>query len=151
MLYISLIFCKHYLGPLTNEAPVEKCESSSADNLVYGDSCYTLITEYSRTNLDVATLTCNGYYNGTLYELNNTAVNAELNAMFGVSNTVVVCPDEFSTFTPQDGHFNLLTSNDGSNYTENPDCVRIYSDGLLSASATCPLPYIRYICKRGLF
>ena len=32
-----------FVGPLTNEIPVERCERSSADSLVYEDNCYTLI------------------------------------------------------------------------------------------------------------
>ena len=134
------------VGPLTDETPVERCENSSADTLVYEGSCYTRIT-VNEANLDRATLTCNEYYNGTLYELDNTTVNARLNGMFG--DIIIVYPDEYSRFTPQDGYFNLYTSIDGSNYTESPSCVRVYSDGSLSDSVGCPFTDVDYICRRG--
>ena len=75
-------------------------------------------------------------------------MNVELNDIFGRPTTIVY-PNEFIKFAPQEGYFNLFTSNDGSNYTENPDCVRISPNGFLSDSITCPPGDVNYICKIG--
>ena len=142
--YFSIIF----VGPLTNEIPIKRCENSSADTLVYEDSCYTRIT-VNRRNLDRATLTCTDYYNGTLYDLSDTTVNEEIRRKFGSGNDLtIVDPTEYSGFTAQDGYFNLFTS-DGGNYSNNPDCVTIKSEGGLSSSSSCPEDDHIYICKRG--
>ena len=145
--YFSIIF----VGPLTNEIPIERCQNSSADTLVYEDSCYTLITEHFK-NLDRATLTCTDYYNGTLYELNDTTVNQAIKDKFGYGNDLlIVYPTEYSGFTPQDGYFNSYTSFFESNYPQSPDCVTINSEGILSnsTSSNCPGDDRNYICKRG--
>ena len=143
--YFSIIF----VGPLTNEIPIERCESSSADTLVYEDSCYTLITVHHK-NLDRATLTCTDYYNGTLYDLSDTTVNEEIRGKFGSGSDIsIVDPNEYSGFTTQDGYFNLYTSFEASNYPNNPYCVTINSEGILSNSSNCPGDDRNYICKRG--
>ena len=143
--YFSIIF----VGPLTNEIPIERCENSSADTLVYEDSCYTRIT-VNRRNLDRASLICSDYYNGTLYDLNDTTVNEEIRGKFGNgSDLSIVDPTEYSGFTTQDGYFNLYTSFKDSNYQINPICVTIDSEGVLSISGSCPEGYRGYICKRG--
>ena len=143
--YFSIIF----VGPLTNEIPIERCENSSADTLVYEDSCYTLITVDYR-NIDRATLTCTDYYNGTLYELNDITVNQAIKGKFSDGNELpIVDPAEYSRVTPQDGYFNLYTSYQVENYPDNPDCVRIDSDGILSTSSNCPGNNHNYICKIG--
>ena len=135
-----------FVGPLTNEIPVERCERSSADSLVYEDNCYTLIRVNSR-NLDRATLTCTDYYNGILYNLDNTTVNVALSA---TGNAIIVDPTEYSLFTPQEGYFNLYTSYEADGYPENPNCVSIESDGTVSSSSNnCPGDNRNYICKRG--
>ena len=150
ILYFSIIF----VGPLTNEIPIERCENSSADTLVYEDSCYTRITVDER-NLDRATLTCTDYYNGTLYTLSDTTVNNVIRRKFGSgsgSNLRIVNPNEYNKFTAQDGYFNLYTSFEASNYPEDPNCVRIDSGGGFSSSGTsssCSGNDRSYICKRG--
>ena len=135
-----------FVGPLTDEFPIERCENSSADTLVYEDSCYTRITVHER-NLDRATLTCTDYYNGTLYTLDNTTVNTELSVKFGNGNDLaIVDPGEYSKFTPQDGFFNLYTTIRQTGYPNNPECVTIDSMG---SSSNCPTNNHNYICKRG--
>ena len=132
---------------------MERCENSSADTLVYEDCCYTLI-RVDRRNLDRATLTCNDYYNGTLYELNNTTVNVEIRNKFddGSGNDfAIVDPTEYSRFTPQDGYFNLVTSYQDINYPRYPSCVNMESNGMLSDIVSCPEYDNNYICKRGEF
>ena len=151
--YFSIIF----VGRLTNEFPIERCENSSADTLVYEDSCYTRIT-VDRRNLARATLTCTDYYNGTLYDLSNATVNKEIIRKFGNgSDLPIVDPTEYSGFTTQDGFFNLYTSFTDGNYPKTPntpDCVTINSEGILSSSGSgmsdnCPEDDHSYICKRG--
>ena len=142
--YFSIIF----VGPLTNEIPIERCENSSADTLVYEDSCYTRIT-VNRRNLDRVTLTCTDYYNGTLYDLSNITVNEEIRRKFGSGNDLtIVDPTEYSGFTAQDGYFNLYTSFEDDDYPTNPNCVTIDSEGIVSSSG-CPGNDHNYICKRG--
>ena len=144
--YFSIIF----VGPLTNEIPIERCENSSADTLVYEDSCYTRITVFRR-NFDRASLTCTDYYNGTLYDLSDATVNKEIRRKFGSSGNdlSIVDPTEYSNFTAQDGYLNLYTSLRDNNYPINPNCVTINSEGVLS-SGSCPGRNDRsYICKRG--
>ena len=147
------VFCYFiiiFVGPLTNEIPIERCENSSADTLVCEDSCYTQIT-VNRRNLDRATLTCTDYYNGTLYDLSNATVNKEIRRKFGSGNDlIVVDPNEYSRFTAQDGYFNLFTSVGGNNYTDNPNCLTIDSEGGFSSGGCSgnDRSYI-YICKRG--
>ena len=139
------------VGPLTDETPVERCENSSADTLVYEDSCYTRITVNER-NLDRATLTCNDYYNGTLYELDNTTVNERIRDKFGHMNSLeIVDPKEYGGFTPQVGYFNLYTSYEESNYPRDPNCVSIEPNGMMSNSRNCPTDTQdrNYICERG--
>ena len=139
-----------------DEFPIERCENSSADTLVYEDSCYTRITVHEE-NLDRATLTCTDYYNGTLYTLDNTTVNTELSVKFGNgggNNLRIVAPGEYSRFTPQVGFFNLYTTYNQMGYPKDPDCVRIDNVGMLSGSSSsssnCPSGDNRdYICKRG--
>ena len=139
-----------FVGPLTNEIPVERCENSSADTLVYENSCYTLIT-VDRRNLDRATLTCTDYYNGTLYKLDSTTVNVGIRDKFGTGNDLeIVDPTEYGKFTPQEGYYNLYTSYEDTSYPRNPDCVRIESERILSSnSSSCPRDDRNYICKRG--
>ena len=148
VIHILLFQCSIiFIGPLTNEFPIERCENSSADTLVYEDSCYTRI-RVDRRNLDRATLTCTDYYNGTLYTLDNTTVNVEIRDKFG-KGLRIVDPEEYSEFTPQDGFFNLYTTYEQTNYPNNPDCVSIDSMGMLSGSSNCPSDDHEYICKRG--
>ena len=148
VLHILLFQCSIlFVGPLTNEFPIERCENSSNDTLVYEDSCYTRIRVHER-NLDRATLTCTDYYNGTLYTLDNTTVNSELRDKFG-NDIAIVDPEEYSKFTPQDGYFNLYTTYNQIGYPNNPDCVTIDSMGMLSGSSNCPSDDHDYICKRG--
>ena len=142
--YFSIIF----VGPLTNEIPIQRCENSSADTLVCEDSCYTRIT-VDRRNLDRATLTCTDYYNGTLYDLSNATVNKEIRRKFGSGNDLTVVDSTYySGFTAQDGYFNLYTSFTDDNYPDNPNCVRIDSEGGFS-SGGCSGNDHSYICKRG--
>ena len=95
---------------------------------VYEDNCYTLIRVNSK-NLDRATLTCTDYYNGILYNLDNTTVNVAYGAQSGTGNAIIVDPTEYSLFTPQEGYFNLYTSYEADGYPKNPNCVSIESDG----------------------
>ena len=153
IVFYSILF----VGPLTNEFPIERCESSSANTLVIEDSCYTRITVDER-NLDRATLTCTDYYNGALYTLDNTTVNAEIRDEFGngVGDDLrIVDPEEYIRFTPQDGNLNLYVTYEQTNYpkdSDKPECVRINSDGTMfssSSSSNCPPNNHNYICKRG--
>ena len=116
---------------------------------MYEDSCYTRI-RVDRRNLDRATLTCIDYHNGTLYTLDDTTVNVELRDKFGNGNDIaIVAPGEYSKFTPQDGFFNLYTTERQMNYPDKPECVTIDSMGMLSGSSNCPTDDHDYICKRG--
>ena len=119
---------------------------------MYEDSCYTLITVHEK-NLDRATLTCTDYYNGTLYEFDNTTVNVGLRDKFGDNGNdlEIVDPTEYSRFTLQDGLFSLFTTFEDCSYSRNPDCVRIESDGMKNISGICPGNDSNYICKRGKF
>ena len=132
----------NFLGPLTLEAPPQKCDNSSADTIVYEDICYTRIIIHPE-NLDIATLTCNNY-NGTLYRFDNNTLNVKLLERFGAIE--LRDPDEYDRFVPHEEHFNLITSNPGI-YTPTPRCKELLSDGSLQ-DVGCNIS-TNYLCMSG--
>ena len=59
---------------------------------------------------------------------------------------LILDPEEYDQFVPQDGYFNLLTSND--DFGNLDGCKQIQEDGSL-ANATCGPKLVNYICKSG--
>ncbi|KAI6655968.1 Lymphocyte antigen 75 [Oopsacas minuta] len=138
------------IGPLTLEAPIQMCNDTPADTLVYDGICYTRIMKVT-LSIDVATLTCNNY-NGTLYKFSNIAANIELRNRFGSgSDLVIQNPELYDRFVPQVGYFNLYTTRLDPNYPSDRDCRIIDSNGEMqvTASANCN-GLVNYICLTGV-
>ena len=134
-----------YLGPLTIEAPIEICTGISSNTIIERGYCYTRIEERPK-NLDIAYLTCKNY-NGALYTFNDTSINMKIYSNFSMGEFIVQNPDEYDIFEPQNGYFNLLTSN--LNFGIYTDCKLIREHGNLVNCSCNPETLVNYICESG--
>ena len=116
--------------------------------LVDRGSCYRSNARRA-DELDLAILRCNRF-NGDLYLFDDEEFNNRLIAIYSSFYNNSVYPKEFvnqyNLFTPQDGYFNVLTSNE--NITSPVMCQHV-SNGELKET-NC-LFYVNFICKIGKY
>ena len=137
------------IGPLTIEYPIDVCdEIRDGITLVDRGSCYR-INARRADELDIAILRCNRL-NGDLYLFDEEEFN---NRLIGIYNSFYNNPvypkefvNEYNLFTPQDGYFNLLTSNE--NITSPVMCQHVSNGELTETDCSYN---INFICKIGKY
>ena len=137
------------IGPLTIEYPIDVCdEVRNKRILVDGGSCYRMNAGRA-DELDLAILRCNRF-NGALYLFDNEEFNNRLIGIYSSFYNNLVYPKEFvneyNLFTPQDGYFNVLTSNE--NITSPVMCQHVRNGELTETNC---LFYVNFICKIGKY
>ena len=136
-----------FVGPLTIEYPTFRCRNTRSV-IVNKGICYRRIIRRAN-ELDLASLTCNRL-NGELYRFDDNELNRTLmdifTSRFLYSRYPILAPDEYNQFVPQDGYFNLLTSNE--NLITPTMCHQLSSSAEL-VQADRGGNIIHYICKIG--
>ena len=137
------------IGPLTIEYPIDACDGVRLERtLVDRGSCYRGNGRRA-DELDLAILRCNRF-NGNLYLFDNEEFNNRLIGIYSSFYYNPVYPKElrnqYNLFTPQDGYFNVLTSNE--NITSPVMCQHV-SNGELTE--TDCIYNINFICKIGKY
>ena len=138
-----------FVGPLTIDDPIFRCLNTYDHSVaVHRGICYRRISRRAN-ELDLASLTCNRL-NGELYRFDDNELNRTLigifNSKFPSSRYPILAPDKYNQFVPQDGYFNLLTSNE--NLMTPTKCYNLSSNGEL-VQINCGQNRIHYICKIG--
>ena len=64
-----------------------------------------------------------------------------------MGDTTVHDPAKYNRFVPQNGYFNLLTSN--KCLPKNPKCKELQDDGSLNDDGNCRNSKVNYVCKSG--
>ena len=138
-----------FVGPLTIEYPIFRCWNTNDVSIaVHRGICYRRISRRAN-ELDLASLGCHRF-NGELYRFDDNELNRTLigifTSKFPYSQYPTLAPDKYDQFVPQDGYFNLLTSNE--NLTIPTMCHKLSSNGEL-VQADCGDNGIAYLCKIG--
>ena len=138
-----------FVGPLTIEYPIFRCWNTNVRSIIVNKGiCYRRIVRRAN-ELDLASLSCNRL-NGELYRFDDNELNRTLigifTSKFPYSRYPILAPDNYNQLVPQDGYFNLLTSNE--NLTIATMCHQLSSNGEL-VQADCGTKLIHYICKIG--
>ena len=137
------------IGPLTLEYPIDVCVGV-LDGIILVDrgSCYRINAERA-DELDLAILRCNRF-NGDLYQFDDEEFNNRLIGIYNSFYYIPVYPKEFvnqyNLFTPQDGYFNLLNSNE--NITSPVMCQHVSNGELMETDCSF---YVNFICKIGKY
>ena len=99
--------------------------------------------------LDLASLTCSSY-NGELYKFDDSELNGRLTSFFTSLYPSFVFtklnPNQYDQFVPQDGYFNLLTSDD--NLTTPAGCQRLSKNNEYE-EIDCDDSTVNFLCKIG--
>ena len=137
-----------FIGPLTSEYPIHKCVGvRNRTILVDRGSCYRRNVKRA-DELDLAILRCNRL-NGDLYLFDDEKFNNRLIGIYKSFYYYTVYPkgflNQYNLFRPQDGYFNVLTSNE--NITSLVMCQRVSNGELTEIS--CRNNKINFICKIG--
>ena len=138
-----------FVGPLTIEYPIFRCFNANVRFItVHRGICYRRVLRRAN-ELDLASLGCHRF-NGELYRFDDNELNRTLidifTTKFPYSRYPILAPDKYDQFVPQDGYFNLLTSNE--NLTIPTKCHQLSNSGEL-VQADCGTKVIYYICKIG--
>ena len=138
-----------FVGPLTIEYPIFRCLNTNDHSAIVNRGiCYRRISRRAN-ELDLASLTCHRF-NGELYRFDDNELNRTLIGIFTLrfpsSQYPILARDMYNQFVPQDGYFNLLTSNE--NLTIPTMCHQLSSNGEL-VQADCGGNKIAYLCKIG--